>query len=184
MAKVTEIIQGNLGRIGELRELNGGNAVLGISVVVTPRVKKNNEWVDDESIWTDVTLWGDVARNFVASNLKAGTALTVIGTRRARRAEAYTAKDGTEVPERVVQSVNADSVAVDITRWTVVNGTSKVNSGNGAATAASAGAAQPAQPAVQPAQPAQPATASNPNDIFGDGAGLGTSATDIFGDGF
>lgn len=176
MALVREIIQGNVGRIGELRELNGGNAVLNVSVAVTPRKKEGNEWVDDETIWTEVSLWGDVARNFVNSDIKAGTPVVVIGRRSARRVEAYTTKDGREVPEHVEQSVTADSISVEITRWHVITGIDRANNGGGHQSAPAK--KQAAKPAAKKKAPAtDDLFAGGSDDIFG-----GDDTDDIFGD--
>lgn len=171
MAQVQDVINGNLGRVGKLNATASGLAVVNISVVATPRLRNQaGEWVDDEAIWTDVTLWGPVATNFVNANLPLGTPLVIIGTRKARKAPAYTNQQNIEVPARVEQTVNASSIAVEITRFVTVTGTEKVQSQG-------QGQSQQQAPARQqaPAQQQAPATQKS-NDIFND-----EDSSDIFG---
>lgn len=182
MAQIKELIQGTVGRIGELR-VYGDNAVLNASVAVTPRKQVNGEWVDDVPIWTEVTIWGDVARNIAQSDVRPGTPVLIYGTRKARNAEAYQTKDGREVPARVEQSVTADIFAVEITRFSNVTKIEKAvrQDGGNHAKSKSNGNVQAAQP-----KKAQE-TEVNPADIFG--AGLDNSVSlgsteDIFGDDF
>lgn len=175
MAQITEIIRGNVGRIGDLRELNNGNAVLNLAVAVTPRKREGDNWVDDETVWTNISLWGDVARNVINSDIKPGTPVVVIGTRKARVVAAYTTKDGREVPEHVEQNVTADSIAVEITRWNVVTQTGKANNSGGAA----GGAAQ----TQSTAKAKTSNTAANTNTFTGTDDPFGGDSSDIFGKG-
>lgn len=126
MPLVQDIIQGTVGRISELREIGNGNYVLNLSVAVTPRKKVNDEWVDDTTIWTEVTLWGETAKNFANSAVKKGTAVLILGNRKARVAQAYINKNGVEVPERIEQFINATEIAVCINNYQFVPGIDKV----------------------------------------------------------
>lgn len=130
MARITEIIEGNFGRAnGELRQTQSGQYVFGFSTVVTPRRKVGNDWVDDESIWTECTIWGTTAKVFAdavaAGVVRGGTPLIMTGTRRARLADAYVNKNGQEVPARVEQSVNVDTVGIQFLPYLTITGTGK-----------------------------------------------------------
>lgn len=128
---VTDTIVGTLGFVGDLRELANDNAVINFSLAVTPRKKQGKEWVDDETIWTNVVVWGRDARAFANNQFAKGTQLVVVGTRRAVRRDAYTSKDGKEVPERVEQEVNAQLIAVAVNPFTSVTVTRITKNGNG-----------------------------------------------------
>ena len=60
----TATIKGNLGKPGTLRFTNSGKAVYGFSVADTPRRKNDQtgQWEDaGETLWVDVSVWGDEA---------------------------------------------------------------------------------------------------------------------------
>ena len=118
----TEVFTGRIGRIQDLFEFDNGGCVVNFSVAETPRIKKGDEWVDGTPIWTDVALFGDEARNFVKSDIKPGTFVTVIGTRTARE---YTTKDSQE--KRIAQSITAEQVAVAITKFNYVEKMGSIN---------------------------------------------------------
>ena len=113
------------GRIGyidkEVRELQNGNCVVNFSVAETPRIKKGNDWVDGTTIWTNVAIFGDEARNLHRS-VKPGTVVTVFGV---RKADEYIAKDTNE--KVVNQSVIAEQVSIGITKFNYVEGVGNVN---------------------------------------------------------
>ena len=172
-----EVFTGRVGQIRDLIELPNGNCVVSFSVAETPRIRKDDgTWVDGTTIWTDVSVFGDEARNFVRS-AKPGVFVTVVGTRRARE---YEAKDTKE--KRVVQQVIADQVAISITKFNYVEGIGNVNyakEGRGGGAPAQTQNAQASQQASQPAQTTQSDpfntedpfndTFANDNDPFGDG---------------
>lgn len=117
-----EILTGRIGQVRDLVELGNGNCVVNFSVAETPRYKdKSGQWVDGETIWTDVSIFGDEARNLVRS-VKPGTFVTVIGTRQAR---SYTPKDSNE--KRVIQQVTAEQVSVAITKFHYIESIGNVN---------------------------------------------------------
>ena len=118
-----ELFTGRIGRIDEQpKELSNGNCVVNFSVAETPRVRKaDGTWEDGVTIWTDVAIFGDEARN-LARSVKPGTFVTVWGDRRARE---YIVKDTNE--KRTVQSVVADQVAVSITRFNFIEGVGNIN---------------------------------------------------------
>lgn len=117
-----EIFTGRVGQVRDLVELQNGNCVVNFSVAETPRVKQQDgTWADGTTIWTDVSVFGDEARNLVRS-VKPGTFVTVSGTRNARE---YTPKDSTE--KRVIQQVVADQVSVAITKFNFIESIGNVN---------------------------------------------------------
>lgn len=117
-----EIFTGRVGQIRDLTELQNGNCVVSFSVAETPRIKKaDGSWADGVTIWTDVSVFGDEARNFVRS-AKPGTFVTVTGTRNARE---YTPKDSTE--KRVVQQVVAEQLSIAITKFNFIESVGNVN---------------------------------------------------------
>jgi single-strand DNA-binding protein len=116
-----EVFTGRIGYIEDIKELSNGNCVVNFSVAETPRIKKGNEWVDGTTIWTNVAIFGDEARNLHRS-VKPGSVVTVFGNRQARE---YTVKDTNE--KRVVQSVIAEQVSIGITKFNYVEGIGNVN---------------------------------------------------------
>lgn len=145
-----ELFMGRIGVIEDIRELSNNNCVVNFSVAETPRVKEGDNWVDGPTIWTNVSIFGDEARNLHRS-VKPGTFVMVYGERRARE---YIPKDSTE--KRLIQSVIAQQVAVGITKFNYVEGIGNVNYAKDGYTA-SAGSSQ-SKPA--PSQ-SKPAAASN-----------------------
>lgn len=127
-----EYFTGRVGQVRDLVELQNGNCVLNFSVAETPRIKdKSGQWVDGETIWTEISLFGDEARNFYRS-ASPGMFVTVIGTRSAR---SYVPSDSTE--KRVIQQIVAEQVAISITKFQYVETVGNVNyakEGRGGAT--------------------------------------------------
>lgn len=120
--KHLEMFTGRIGRVEELREFgNQGGCVLNFSVAETPRYKKGDEWVDGTTIWTNVSIFGDEARNLQRSVVP-GTFVTVVGERRANE---YTVKDSNE--KRTAQYVVATQVAVSITKFNFINEIGSIN---------------------------------------------------------
>ena len=117
-----ELFTGRIGQVRDLVELQNGNCVVNFSVAETPRIKlKDGSWGDAPTIWTDVSIFGDEARNLVRS-VKPGTFVTVIGTRQARE---YETKDTKE--KRVTHQVVAEQVAVAITKFNYIESIGNVN---------------------------------------------------------
>jgi single-strand DNA-binding protein len=50
-------ITGNLGRDAEVKQTPTGKDVTTLSVGSTPRIKRNGEWTDGETLWFTVTVW-------------------------------------------------------------------------------------------------------------------------------
>lgn len=123
----TEVFTGRVGQIRDLIELKDNNCLISFSVAETPRVRKQDgTWEDGVTVWTDVTIFGDMARNFQRSAIKPGTFVTVVGTRNARE---WTPKDSNE--KRVSQNIVADQVGVALTRWHYVSGIENVSNNQG-----------------------------------------------------
>ena len=140
--KHTEIFTGRVGVIKDLIELNDNNCLLNFSVAETPltKNKQTQQWEDGVTIWTNVTVFGDEARNFHKS-VKKGTMVTVIGTRTARK---YTPKDSTQ--EVVVQSVVAEQLSVAVTKFNFIEGVGSVGKGS---TGTSSGSSTQSEPNTQ-----------------------------------
>lgn len=119
--KHLEVLTGRVGQIKDIHELSNRNCVVNFSVAETPRVKKGDKWEDGTTIWTNVAIFGDEARNFHRS-VKPGTNVIVIGT---RQASEYTARDSNE--KRVSQSLVADQVGLAITKFDYVDAVGSVN---------------------------------------------------------
>jgi len=162
-----EVFTGRVGVIGDIKELSNGNCVVNFSVAETPRIKQGDSWVDGTTIWTNVAIFGDEARNLHRS-VKPGTFVTVWGTRQARE---YTTKDTQE--KRVVQSVVAEQVAISVTKFNFIEGVGNVNyAKEGTSAPVSQAQTQPA-----PASVAAPATENA--DPF---ASVDLGDSDPFGD--
>lgn len=173
MLKHQEVFVGRVGVIDELKELANGNCVLNFSVAESVRVKRGEEWVDGTPIWTNISIFGDEARNLLRS-VKPGTQVVVVGTRQARE---YTTRDTQE--KRVVQSVVAEQVGVAITKFNYVESIGNINYSQEGTSSA------PAQKANTKPQ-AKNNTAPKQDDPFAS-AGLGnddpfaTNSSDPFG---
>lgn len=71
-------VTGNLGSDPELRQTPSGATVTGFTIANTPRVKKNNEWQDGETIWFRCFVWGKDATG-AANELRKGKRVVVTG---------------------------------------------------------------------------------------------------------
>ena len=101
-------ITGNMGREAELRFIPSGRAVLGFSLADTPR-RRNDDgtWEDaGETLWVDVSVWGEDAEDLAERMAGYKGRVTVTGRLGVRK---YEGRDGTE---RQSITLNADSVAM------------------------------------------------------------------------
>ena len=161
--KHLEMFTGRVGVIEDLREFDGG-CVLNFSVAETQKIKKNGKYEDGATLWTNVSIFGDEARN-VQKSIKPGTFVTVLGERKARD---YIVRDTNE--KRTSQSVLAEQVSIAITRFNFISGMENINyNENG-----------DSQPSKQPAGNTTPKTTTKSEDPFADDV-FGTS-TDPFTD--
>ncbi len=77
MNEAVTTLVGNVGNC-ELRFTPNGVAVCKFSVAVTPRVKKDNEWVDGEATWYNCTAWRELGEH-VAESIEKGARVIVMG---------------------------------------------------------------------------------------------------------
>lgn len=117
--------RGNLGSDPEYRVLDSGAKVCNVSIAVTPRVKKGDEWVDSDTIWVRASCWNYQADKM--ATLKKGDNVLVEGV---LTLETYAKKDG-----------SGDASALNIRVDEVFLG---VRAGGGDKPAASAPASAPA----------------------------------------
>ena len=107
-------LTGNLGRdgIGGIRWTQSGQAVLSFSLADTPRRRNaSGEWEDaGETLWVEVSVWGEDAEALAESHASHRGRVTVTGRLGVRK---YDAKDGTP---RTVTTLRADSVALHAPR--------------------------------------------------------------------
>jgi single-strand DNA-binding protein len=100
----------------ELRFAPSGIALAKLRVVASSRKKNEaNEWVDDKTLWIDVTCFRQLAEN-VAESIGKGDLITVVGK---LQTEEWTNKEG---EKRSKISVTADSVAASLLFRTIKHG--------------------------------------------------------------
>jgi single-strand DNA-binding protein len=112
----TLTIMGNLGADPELRFTASGQAVASLRIADTPR-KKNpaGEWVDGETLWMGVTIWGRDAESAV-EQLRKGDKVIAHGRIGSRT---WTDRDGNErtsvemVAEHIGQVAKPERRAAD-----------------------------------------------------------------------
>lgn len=98
-------VTGNLGQDPELKQTPQGVWVTSFSIANTPRVKKNNEWVDGETIWYRCFVWGKDATG-AANELRKGSRIFVSGR---FTVETYVDKEGVE---RKALEINVDNYGI------------------------------------------------------------------------
>lgn len=96
---------GNIGNDPELRVTPQGSSVTSFSVANTPRVKKNNDWEDGETVWFRCFVWGKDATG-AATELRKGTRVFLQGR---FTVDTYVDKEGLE---RKALEINVDSYGV------------------------------------------------------------------------
>ena len=86
-------VKGNLGADPELKFVTDKNLpLLTFPLAHTPRTRKGSEWVDGETVWLKIAMFGEKAENYI-DFLAKGDNVVVIGT---LKPTTYKAKDGTE----------------------------------------------------------------------------------------
>ena len=88
-------VKGNLGNDPELKFVKtgrGDTAVLNFNLAHTPREKQGNDWVEGETVWFRVAVWGDKAELY-ADNLQKGTTILVKGT---MKQSTFKGRDGSD----------------------------------------------------------------------------------------
>lgn len=98
-------VTGNLGNDPELRQTPTGVAVTSFNLANTPRVKKNNDWQDGETIWFRCFVWGKDATG-AANELRKGARVIITGR--------FSVESFTNKENEVVKSlqINADSYGI------------------------------------------------------------------------
>lgn len=98
-------VTGNLGSDPDLRQTPNGVSVASFFIANTPRVKKNNEWQDGETIWFRCFIWNRDAVGAV-NELRKGMRVLITGR---FSTESFTNKDGELV--RQLQ-INVDNYGI------------------------------------------------------------------------
>ena len=132
-------IIGNLTADPELRYISTGTPVANFTIASTPRIKKNDQWVDGEAMFVRCTVWREYAEN-VADTLTKG--MRVVATGRLS-VETYQANTG---EERTSLKLDVDEVGPSLRFATATITRKQANQ----------------QPATQP----QPSTASGWDNPF------------------
>ena len=152
-------VVGNLTADPELRFTQSGVPVANFTVATTPRKfdRDKNEWVDEDTIFHNCSVWRGYAEN-VAESLTKGTAVIVQGQLKAR---SFEDRDGNK---RTVHEIAVDHVGpalqyatAKVTRIRRDSGGNDVRPANGAS---SGGSDTGSAPAEQPRQ-ARPAAADD-----------------------
>jgi single-strand DNA-binding protein len=112
MADVSLTIVGTAVREPELRFTQTGQAVAMLGVAVNERKKEGDRWVDGDTTFFNVTLWGTLAENAAASVQK-GTRVLGFGKIKSRN---YDDKEGNK---RTSWDVTCDAFGPDL-RWATV----------------------------------------------------------------
>lgn len=172
MANTITFLAG-LVRQEELKQSAAGNTYLRLSVAKNNgsfQNKETGEWQDRPSTYANLTLFGRQAELFAKSNIPKGTELLISANQSAELRPAYVNKDGIEVPERIEETYQVQSIGVSISKGRLVS-VSLANSNNSQAAAPvqqTYSAAQPVQAVPQQPQavaPAQPVS-TNTDDLF------------------
>ena len=98
------IIGARIGKDPEMRLTNSGQAVASLSAAVTPRKKQGDQWVDAETQWFRITVFGREAEAVIENYVKGDK---VIVTGRFSMSE-FVNKDGVTVK---TAEVTADGIA-------------------------------------------------------------------------
>ena len=98
-------VQGNLGADAELRKTPNGKLVTSFSLGNTPRIQKDNDYVDGETIWFRCFVWGKDATG-AANELRKGSRVVITGR---LVQNTYIDKEGVE---RKTLEINADGYGI------------------------------------------------------------------------
>lgn len=103
MAHIT--VKGNLGKDPELKFSKAGKAWISFSIGYTPREKKDEQWIDGETMWFRVIQFGEKAET-AADNLAKGDTVIVTGN---LKQSTFTDKEGNQ---RTGLEITADEVGI------------------------------------------------------------------------
>ncbi len=98
-------VKGNVGSHPELKFVKENLALTTLSLAYTPRIQKNKEWIDGETMWFRVVQFGDKAEQ-LAENVKKGDTIIVQGN---MRQTTFTGKDGLE---KTSLEINATDIGI------------------------------------------------------------------------
>ncbi len=119
--ETTVTVTGNLVNHPELRFTNNGTAVANFTVANTPRVFRNGEWADGDTLFMRCNVWRAPAEN-LTNSLTKGDRVVVVGRLKQR---SFTKDDET----RTVIELDVEEVAASV-RYAAVK-VSKARPGNG-----------------------------------------------------
>ncbi|MDR0990859.1 MAG: single-stranded DNA-binding protein, partial [Propionibacteriaceae bacterium] len=108
---ITVTLTGNLGADPEFRQTAAGLSIATFRVAVTPRWRRDNDWVDAPTTWITVTCFRTLATNAISS-LRRGDPVLVQGR---LRTSVWTSADG-QSHDRLV--LEATAVGHDLNRGT------------------------------------------------------------------
>jgi single-strand DNA-binding protein len=102
-------LAGRLGRDPKLDQTPDGKPVANFSVAYTPRVRQGDKWVDGDTVWYQVGVFGEQAEH-VARSLTKGDEVVILGRQNDREFER---KDGSK---DVSHDITADFVGASM-KW-------------------------------------------------------------------
>jgi single-strand DNA-binding protein len=102
MATITITVNGHIGKQATQRTTTGGKTVTTFPLASTPRIKKDGEWVDGETMWLTVSVWGSIPEMLFDKGVHVLATGTLVQ-------KTYTKDDGTT---NTSLFVNADTVAI------------------------------------------------------------------------
>jgi single-strand DNA-binding protein len=147
---------GNLVDDPELRFTPSGAAVANMRFAITPRIKKNDEYIDGETVWLSGSVWRDMAEN-VAETLQKGSRVIVRGSLTCR---SYETREG---DKRVSWEVEIDDIGPDLRHATAkISKVSRAGGAQGGQNAAQGASAPPPNPFAQPQQSQPPSVQQGP----------------------
>lgn len=71
-------LAGNIGGDAEMKTTPNGKLVTSFNLAVTPRIQKNNEWTDGDTMWLRCFVWGKDATG-AANEIRKGQRVLVQG---------------------------------------------------------------------------------------------------------
>ena len=102
---ISVTVKGNVGSEPELKFVKENLALATFSLAYTPRIQKNKEWIDGETMWFRIVQFGDKAEQLM-DLVKKGDTILVQGN---MRQSTFTGKDGTE---KTSLEINASDIGV------------------------------------------------------------------------
>jgi single stranded DNA-binding protein len=139
-----QTIVGNIGSVYEMRTVGKDQrAVIDFTVAVTPRKKVDDDWVDGDTYWANVTAWGKLAEN-ISTSFRSGDRVFVKG--RTDMKAGYENKAGEQVPARPM--LTADFAGLELGNHSAKSDRVKRDGGSTAAPEKKAAPKKATKPAV------------------------------------